>query len=793
MGICVDIFGTFQKKKVTTTVNTERRDILEFNCNVRIVDAVMGRGKAQPIDSLVLTKKGFEKMGTVKVDSFVYGDDGYLHKVIGIYQQGVKSVYKITFSDGTSTLCCKEHLWTYQKPQDKAKHIYRTNTLEDIMKMELYKQTNRGDKNWQFFIPITKPVHFNNYNTKLPIHPYVLGVLLGDGCFNKKGSVLLTNPEVDITDKVDKLIGEDFILNKINLSDLSHCDSFIIVDSKKKATTTNRFKDILRSLGLLGKMSYEKFIPDIYKYSNIENRTEILRGLIDTDGSINVNNYEFSTSSKTLANDVVFIVQSLGGTATITEHTAHYSYKGEYKTGHISYRLYIKMNNDIKICSSNKHLEKIGKARTNPIRSIRKIEYEKETECQCILIDSESHLYLTNDFIVTHNTSASINYMDKASLDEKFLVITPYLTEITRYQSQCPKRKFKQPVYNNCRKIDSLKNLVNREENIIATHALFQKFDNELIDMCRAKNYTLIMDEVANVVEAYQISKSDIEILMRDFVHIDDDTNQIKWNEDKKDYYGEFSDVKRLCELGSLGFYSGAIMMWLFPVESFNAFRNIYILTYMFHSQMQRYYYDYYGLPYKYIYISGNNIENFSFSETEEEYESDVDYKSLINIISNEKLNLIGDRETDLSKAWFDRNLNNVVMKQLKNNISNFFRHIRPDNSNDNLWTTFKDYKKNLQGKGYTKGFLSINMRATNEYRDRTSVAYVANRYMNPVIKNFFSKHNVAIDEDGFALSEMLQFIWRSAIRDKKEIYLYIPSVRMRNLLTQWISQNSPK
>lgn len=213
----------------------------------------------------------------------------------------------------------------------------------------------------------------------------------------------------------------------------------------------------------------------------------------------------------------------------------------------------------------------------------------------------------------------------------------------------------------------------------------------------------------------------------------------------------------------------------------------------MFHSQMQRYYYDYYGLPYKYIYISGNNIENFSFSETEEEYESDVDYKSLINIISNEKLNLIGDRETDLSKAWFDRNLNNVVMKQLKNNISNFFRHIRPDNSNDNLWTTFKDYKKNLQGKGYTKGFLSINMRATNEYRDRTSVAYVANRYMNPVIKNFFSKHNVAIDEDGFALSEMLQFIWRSAIRDKKEIYLYIPSVRMRNLLTQWISQNSPK
>lgn len=142
---------------------------------------------------------------------------------------------------------------------------------------------------------------------------------------------------------------------------------------------------------------------------------------------------------------------------------------------------------------------------------------------------------------------SAINHINNTMLDEKFLVITPYLTEIKRYQEFCPNRKFKQPVYNNCTKVDSLKALVNRQENIIATHALFQRFDNELIDMCRAKNYTLIMDEVANVVEEYQISKSDFEILIRDFVHIDEITNQIKWNDDKKDYSGEFSDIKRLC------------------------------------------------------------------------------------------------------------------------------------------------------------------------------------------------------------------------------------------------------
>ena len=130
-------------------------------------------------------------------------------------------------------------------------------------------------------------------------------------------------------------------------------------------------------------------------------------------------------------------------------------------------------------------------------------------------------------------------------------------------------------------------------------------------------------------------------------------------------------------------------------------------------------------------------------------------------------------------------------MQVLKNNISNFFRHIRCDNSSDNIWTTFKDYKSLLKGKGYTRGYLPLNSRATNEYKKRTSVVYPVNRYLNPFVKNFFLTNNIDIDEDGYALSEMLQFIWRSAIRDGNEIWIYLPSVRMRGLLEQWISENS--
>lgn len=169
------------------------------------------------------------------------------------------------------------------------------------------------------------------------------------------------------------------------------------------------------------------------------------------------------------------------------------------------------------------------------------------------------------------------------------------------------------------------------------------------------------------------------------------------------------------------------------------------------------------------------------------------DYKNLIHICELEKMNMIGDRDSDLSKSWYLRNKNNASIKVLKKNMVNFFRNIRNDCSSDNIWTTFKEYQSCLKGAGYTKGFLPLNARATNEYRDRTSVAYPVNRYLNPFVKNFFTTNHISVDENGYALSEMLQFIWRSAIRDGKEIWVYIPSIRMRNLLKQWIKQNSPQ
>lgn len=389
-------------------------------------------------------------------------------------------------------------------------------------------------------------------------------------------------------------------------------------------------------------------------------------------------------------------------------------------------------------------------------------------------------------------TASMINYINQSDDNCKFLFITPYLDEVQRIQDACPSKHFKDPKAIGGRKLNGIKSLIDKGENIISTHSLFQRFDRELIDMCRAKNYILIMDEVADVIERYDITSEDFDLLINNFVDIDESTGFMNWRESAGDYNGKFSAEKRLCELHCLAYYGGTVMMWLFPIEVFNAFRNIYILTYMFDYQLQRYYYDFFGLPYTHIYVGGNSIENYYITNDESEVQPVViNYRNLIHIIDDVRMNSIGDREYDLSKSWYQRNANNTAIKQLKNNLINFFIRKRQAKSGDCIWTTFKDYRNKLTTKGFGRAFLPSNTRASNKYRTRTSVAYPINKYINTGVKNFFIKNGVEVDEDGYALSEMLQFIWRSAIRDGKEIWIYIPSIRMRTLLENWIEENS--
>lgn len=400
------------------------------------------------------------------------------------------------------------------------------------------------------------------------------------------------------------------------------------------------------------------------------------------------------------------------------------------------------------------------------------------------LLNENIEVNIVDELMGKGKTSAAINFINESPDDVHFLYITPYLTEVRRIIDSCPSKKFKQPDKIKGTKVNGIKELFDKKENIVSTHSLFRYFDEEIIDLAYTNNYVLIMDEVTDVIEQYYISNDDLKNILENYAHVDPETKILIW--DYEEYKGDFERIKKLCKINSLMVYNNIAVLWLFPITTFKAFRKTYILTYMFSSQTQAYYYNYYNIHYNRLYVKYEDGK-YSFSDVSVQTTSQYDFKKLINILDNPKLNAVGDLDKALSKTWYERNKSNSIMKTVKNNTYNYFKNIVKSPSHKNIWTTFKDYQKLISGQGYSKGFVSSNMRATNEYMDRDCIAYLVNKFFNPYIKNFFKTNGVEVDEDGYAISEMLQFIWRSAIRRGQPINIYIPSKRMRYLLTTWI------
>lgn len=391
-------------------------------------------------------------------------------------------------------------------------------------------------------------------------------------------------------------------------------------------------------------------------------------------------------------------------------------------------------------------------------------------------------------------TSAAINLMNNDT-ENNYIFITPYLTEVERIKTSCTNRKFYEPkIYSKhgetFYKIDSLHNLLINNKNIATTHALFKMATPETKEILKASNYILILDEVMEVIKQLEISPKDVEMLLNEGWIINKN-GSILWNTEKEklegEYDGEFQTVKRLALNNNLILHKGRILFWLFPAEIFTLFKDVYVLTYMFDAQIQRYYYDMNNIKYeKYISVFENG--QYIFKKRPNDYtEKHIkeQLKQKIHIYEGH-LNNIGDHEHALSKNWYKEKKH--LHKKLKNNVLNYFQNIMKTKSDLNMWTTFKDYKSKMAGKGYTKGFVSCTARATNEFSHKTSLAYIINRYVNPIILDYFNTYNIQLDQDLYALSELIQWIWRSAIRNNQPINIYIPSSRMRNLLIKWLN-----
>ena len=390
-------------------------------------------------------------------------------------------------------------------------------------------------------------------------------------------------------------------------------------------------------------------------------------------------------------------------------------------------------------------------------------------------------------------TTAMIEWIsDSTNWSKKFLVVTPYLTEVSRYLETCH-GKFKQPKFTDKgNKHSNLEKLLEDGENVVTTHALFLDFDSVIGDLCQKNGYYLIIDETPDLFGVTNtLAKADIDLLMNTMLVVEPETGKIRFKEEYANYSGCFSKIKKQCDRGSLMYNRETNTVYnAFPFEIFEYFKQTYLMTYLFQGSLMRCYFDYFKIPYEMKSIRRDSEDfHYSFVPWHEAVPT-VNYRELIKICDNKKMNLIGKDKNALSKSWYSSAADEEFEK-LQHNIYNHTRNICKVKQKDILWTTFKDYKDLIGERGFKKSYAPLNQRASNEYLECTCVCYLVNRFINPFVKNFFVRSGVKMDEDAYALSEMLQFIWRSAIRTGKPINLYIPSSRMRGLLEKWIEENS--
>lgn len=419
-----------------------------------------GTGKAQPLYSKVLTPEGFISMGDVRVGTEVITSKGNIAKVSGVYPQGSRSVYRITLSDRTHIDVSDEHLNVVYR-YDTHKKLREDFTLTTLELLELFKSSS--DK---LRIDIPRILNFTS-SESLPVDPYLLGALIGDGSLTK-GNFGFSNKEKDVLDRVSELLldwdlhlvpkkGSDCdysmtYITKPNYYKLQYED--IVFDSvtelvnylveegypkfdpdtilkmcdgtcsitlgnypelrekikllEHKKSSSTGLKQTLQQLGLDCK-SVQKHIPHEYLLASFEARLRLLQGLFDTDGYIDSwGNTTLSTSSPQLSEDIAFLVRSLGCRDTITCSASGYkNSEGKFVDCHDSYTHTIKVPNDMVICCSDKHLSRYKTRMYEPMHDIVSIECIGSMECQCIMVDHEDHTYISDDFIPTHNTTTA--------------------------------------------------------------------------------------------------------------------------------------------------------------------------------------------------------------------------------------------------------------------------------------------------------------------------------------------------------------------------------------------------
>lgn len=392
------------RRKQLRWLVAQMQRLLNDDLDVLSISMPPGTGKALAMDAKVLTPNGFVRNDSLKVGDKVISGRGTVSTVLGVYPQGKKPMYDVVFDDGSTVRCSIDHLWTVQTRDDRNKKRhpvpkYRTLPLSEMLPNLTVENNNRAN----YSVDYVPRIEFEE--KEYEIHPYVMGVLIGDGSLSS-GNLDVTTKDDEVKDNLLRFLPDGFELSakseityriKENYSERNKMGQFIKCSMRQA----------LEKYNLWGKRSYEKHIPEEYLYGSYEQRLWLLRGLLDTDGFADKHSIQYATVSKQLADDVRELAHSLGGYASVKEKKSGYKDKnGKYVRCRDAYIVTMQFSSGMDdLFTIKRKQEKYTFKRKEIKRFIKETRYVGEEECQCIYIDDESHLYITNNYVITHNTT----------------------------------------------------------------------------------------------------------------------------------------------------------------------------------------------------------------------------------------------------------------------------------------------------------------------------------------------------------------------------------------------------
>ncbi len=382
----------------------------------------MGVGKAQPVNCRVLTPTGWRRFGDLMPGDRIMNAEGGISRVTGVFPQGELPAFRVFFSDGSWTVCSDDHLWLVNSAVRKK----RGNPPRVLPLSEIRKRLHDAAGNARHYIPIARPMRFGSPSS-YDIDPYLMGCLLGDGGISSRSSIYLTSADEDLVEECRQLTPTGTEI--VQFSQYGYRIRMAL-NASPAASIPNVVRGTLKQYGLMGRTSEKKFIPTAYLLGDVSQRLALLQGLMDTDGYVDARGHvEFYSASEDLAEGVAFLVRSLSGTARMNYRAApKYRYRGEQRVGKPGYRVTIALDwfNPFRIARKAGRFG--GRPKYQPSRAIVKVVPLEPREMQCIAVDAPDQLYVTDDFIVTHNTVQVIAHILKRKEIEgevPVLVIAP--------------------------------------------------------------------------------------------------------------------------------------------------------------------------------------------------------------------------------------------------------------------------------------------------------------------------------------------------------------------------------